>query len=490
MNRKKSLSVVIPAIVFVSIAAGVVFGYFLADGNNEVSRKSGSEKLRQVIGLIDRMYVDSVNTDSIVDIVLKDVTNRLDPHSIYLTGEETDKENQELEGQYTGIGIAFSMMRDTPMVTRVFANGPSYGKLCPGDKILAVDGKNIIFTQFDSIPYLIKGKEGTKVKLKILRRPDTAAFVVEVNREKVQIQSVIGYMVDDSIGYIKITNFGRKTYNEFVNTAKQLQKEGMGKLILDLRGNPGGILGAVVKILDEFFDSQQLLCFLKSREKIEQKCYSKPGGLLVKTPVVVLIDNGSASASEILAGAMQDNDRAVIIGTRSFGKGLVQSEFDLGDGSSVRLTTARYYTPSGRSIQKSYDSYDAVRGHKLGHNIVDTAEYKTKNGRTVKGGGGIYPDVFVEDTLYASYLYRLKELDFIDKYGYQLCNIKRPEDLLRFASKKGYKDFAVVYSVMTDLLPTSDAYKYYNEHSVVFAKAYEILRNGKWKEYLKSTSDE
>lgn len=402
-----------PIYLFVTLAFGVVLGTLLNfPVANFSSAKNPTNKLNQLINLIDTEYVDSVNTDSIVDLAVNDILEQLDPHSVYIAKEELPDITQSMKGDFVGIGINFYMHKDTLSVINVVENGPSEkAGLKSGDKILFADKTKLFGRKLptDSLFATLKGDIGSEVELTIFRKMFNKKIKVTVTRDVVPIKSVdVGLMVDKKIGYIKINRFSETTYEEFHRELVDLKKQNAQTIVVDLRNNGGGYLEKAVEIADEFLSENKLIVFTKNRKGRIDKTFSTSKGDFEKGKLVILINENSASASEILAGAIQDNDRGIIMGRRSFGKGLVQREMNFGDGSAVRLTIARYYTPTGRSIQKSYDNGNEDYNKEFGHRfesgelyskdsikIADTIQFKTPKGKIVYGGGGIVPDVFI-----------------------------------------------------------------------------------------------
>ena len=390
---------------------GIVIGIFLAD-KNLFSIKIGAEdnpnKLVSLIDFIEENYVDSVDKKIIIDDAIAAILNRLDPHSSYFTPEQYAQAQEELNGSYDGIGIEFIILRDTLMVNRVIENGPSMqAGLLAGDRIIQVDGKNIsaIGLTNESVMKLLKGKSGTSVNLDLKRKSES--LKVTVQRGALPLPSVTAsYELQPSIGYVKIERFGQNTYNEFVSAVRNLRLDGCSSLVIDLRDNGGGLLEQSTAIAEEFLEAGQLMVYTEGLHSPRKDYITNKRGEFVDMRLAVLIDENSASASEILAGALQDWDRALIVGRRSFGKGLVQNEVLLPDNSAIRLTTARYYTPTGRCIQKPYDKKDVYQqetnsrwesGEMYDESQIvknDSMKKLTPKGRAVYGGGGIIPDVF------------------------------------------------------------------------------------------------
>lgn len=402
-----------PIYLFTALAFGVVLGTTLNfPVANFSSAKNPTNKLNQLINLIDTEYVDTVNTDSIVDIAVNDILAQLDPHSVYIPQDELEGVTQSMKGDFVGIGINFYMHNDTLSVINVVESGPSEkAGLQSGDKILFANKTKLFGRKLptDSLFTHLKGELGSKVELTIFRKITRKKLKVTVTRDLVPLKSVdVGLMVDKKVGYIKINRFSETTYDEFHKELLKLKKENAQTIVIDLRNNGGGYLEKAVEIADEFLSANKLIVFTKNRKGRIDKTFATSKGDFEKGKLVVLINENSASASEILAGAIQDNDRGVIMGRRSFGKGLVQREMDFGDGSAVRLTIARYYTPTGRSIQKSYEkggedyNNEFDRRFESGElyskdsiKINDTLQFKTPKGKIVYGGGGIVPDVFI-----------------------------------------------------------------------------------------------
>ena len=402
-----------PIYLFFTLAVGVILGTMLNfPVANFSSQKNPTNKLNQLIHLIDQEYVDSVNTDSIVDLAINDILEQLDPHSIYIAREELVEVTQSMKGDFVGIGINFYMHKDTLSVINVVENGPSEkAGLQSGDKILFADKSKLFGRKLptDSLFSKLKGDIGSQVELTIFRKTANKKLKFTVTRDIVPIKSVdVGLMIDKKVGYIKINRFSETTYNEFRKELKKLKTQNAQTVVIDLRNNGGGYLEKAVEIADEFLPANKLIVFTKNRKGRLDKTFSTSKGDFEKGKVVVLINENSASASEILAGAIQDNDRGIIMGRRSFGKGLVQREMNLGDGSAVRLTIARYYTPTGRSIQKPYENGSENYNNEFGQRfengelyskdsikIADTIQFKTPKGKIVYGGGGIVPDVFI-----------------------------------------------------------------------------------------------
>ncbi|MEX0274760.1 MAG: S41 family peptidase [Flavobacteriaceae bacterium] len=404
-----------PTIVATAMALGVFVGgklHFADTPEKLFGTNSKKDKLNRLIDYIDYEYVDEIDTDSIVDVTVNNILEKLDPHSVYIPKEDMAEVTESMKGDFVGIGINFYQYRDTISVIRTVEDGPSEkAGIMPGDRILTADGDTLYGRRIgnDSIVQMLKGQKGSEVVLGVYRKEEGQMLNIRVKRDVVPLRSVTSYfMLSDDIGCIKIDRFAESTYREFKDALTALRNRGADKLVLDLRDNPGGYLGIAEQMADEFLPDQKLILFTKNKKGRIDKVYATGAGSFEDKPVFVLINERSASASEIIAGALQDNDIGTIVGRRSFGKGLVQREMDLGDGSAVRLTVSRYYTPTGRSIQKDYkkgaDDYyqrftDRYHNGELisvdSIKVADSLRFTTPKGKVVYGGGGIIPDVFV-----------------------------------------------------------------------------------------------
>ncbi len=412
MNDSKKY---LPLIIGICLAIGTFIGAKLnfQDGNERIfAKNSKKEKLNRLIDYIDYEYVDAVNTDSIVDVTVNGILENLDPHSVYIPIDDYEDAANDMRGNFVGIGVNFYVYKDTIAVINPIKGGPAYeAGIRGGDRIVAANGIALNGAEMsrDSIVAYLKGEANSKVNLQVYRKGQEALLNFKVKRKEVPLVSVeAAHMIDSEIGYIKINRFAETTADEFRKALEDLIDQDMSSLILDLRGNPGGYISAAEKVLDEFLEDDTLVLITKNKKGDEDKSYATRKGEFEDGEVYVLINENSASASEIVAGALQDNDHGTIVGRRSYGKGLVQREMSLGDGSAVRLTIARYYTPTGRSIQRSYkngfDSYfseykDRYRNGELisadSIKVSDSLKFETPKGRIVYGGGGITPDVFV-----------------------------------------------------------------------------------------------
>lgn len=409
-----------PLLMALCVVVGILIGTFYANhfsGNRLNIINSGSNRLSNLLHIVDDQYVDKVNIDSLVDMAIPQILADLDPHSVYIPAKDAQAVADDLKGSFSGVGIEFTIRKDTIRVQNVVKNGPAQrAGILAGDKIVSVDGKPFVgkvVTQDEAMRRL-KGPKDTKVKIGVERYGQKAVKYFTVTRGEIPQRSITAtYMLDKNTGYIKIKNFGETTYPELLIALAQLSQEGFNNLVIDLRDNGGGYMNSAVQMANEFLPKNKLIVYMQGRKSPRQDFRSDGHGSYQKIPLVVLINEASASASEIFAGAMQDNDRATIIGRRSFGKGLVQQQLGFPDGSMIRLTIARYYTPSGRCIQKpfkpgdnqDYDN-DLLTRYQHGEffsqdSIKHTGPaYHTSIGRTIYGGGGITPDIFVaEDTL-------------------------------------------------------------------------------------------
>jgi len=410
MNENRRNGCLIFLWILVAFLAG--FSIALRVNPNRLSRKSNAQlqKMSEVMSYIDQFYVDSVNVDSIYGLAINAMLQGLDPHSTYSTAEDNKTMMETLEGAFEGIGIQFNIMNDTLMVVSVISGGPSEkAGLMAGDRMIEVDGKSIIGIKNEQAFKLLRGKKGSKVKVGILRPGFKDKYTYEITRGVIPTYTVdVAYMMDTRTGYIKLNEFGSTTAKEFSDAILKLKRQGMTDLMVDLRSNTGGFLDAAISVCDELLPNRREIVSIAGSKTRPEVIYATRHGNFEDGKVIILIDDFSASASEIVAGAVQDNDRGFIVGRRSFGKGLVQRQFDLSDKSSIRLTTSRYYTPSGRCIQREYhngteayyeDLYKRLLNGEMESadsiHLDSTKVYYTLTGRKVYGGGGIMPDYFV-----------------------------------------------------------------------------------------------
>lgn len=443
-SRLKSIGV--PLMVVGAMVVGIILGNHLP--GRRIIKNAGAQKLDEILDMIEDEYVDRVNLDSLIDESIPSILANLDPHTAYIPAEDFEQVNSELEGSFSGIGIQFQMMNDTITVVEVISGGPSEKiGLQPGDRIVAVNDSTVAGVKIkqDDVLKMLRGPKDTTVKLGIKRPGDSKLLTYNVTRGDIPVTSIdASYMIEPGVGYIKVNKFGRNTYREFFTEMVMLRAEGAKKYILDLRGNSGGYLDVAIRMANEFLSAGEEIVSTRGRNgELESRVAADGTGTFRDEELTVLLDEFSASASEIVAGAMQDNDRATIIGRRSFGKGLVQKQHDLSDGSAIRITTARYYTPSGRCIQKPftkgdvnnyqlevYDRYlsgeafsaDSV---KPDHSLL----FHTAAGREVYGGGGIMPDIFVptDTTNINSYVTQVYNAGLLHKFAFEYTDAHRAE---------------------------------------------------------------
>lgn len=420
MNKNK---IYIPIALSVAIVIGIVIGYGLSMhstkalvqtiGRSMPDMKKSDHKAAELLDIIDYAYVDTIDMDKVNEAVVVTALDQLDPHSTYISKEDLEAANEQLEGSFSGIGVQFNITDDTIYVVDVISGGPSEkGGILPGDRIIEVDDSTFVGKSINNEKVFkrLRGPKGTGIRLGVTRRGTAEKLVFDITRDDIPVHSVdIAYMITPTIGMISVNSFGANTYNEFLEGLSKLSYLGAQSLIVDLRGNSGGYLDAAVNMINEFLSKGDLIVYVEGRTYPRAESRSNGTGSFKNTPLVVLVDEFSASASEIFAGAIQDNDRGTIIGRRTFGKGLVQQPFRFSDGSEARITVARYYTPAGRCIQKPYtrgkaDDYATDIWNRYLHgeffnadsiHLGDSAEYHTVAGRTVYGGGGIMPDIFV-----------------------------------------------------------------------------------------------
>jgi len=441
MNSKNNL----PIYLSIAVVLGIFIGLFLGGGPSasfSLAKNSAKEqKIKRLLNYIQRDYVDTINTDKLLDGAIKQMLGKLDPHSIYIPKENLQAITENMQGNFVGIGVQFRMINDSITVIQPIKGGPSIkAGIKAGDRILMANKDTLYGKKMFSgtVPKYLKGKPNTVVDLKIYRKTTDSLFTISLKRGKVNIKSVdLAYMINDSIGYIKLDRFAQNAYTEFKSSLDDLLVNGMTDLVLDLRGNGGGFIHIANQIVDEFLGDKKLIVFTKNNKGKIDKSFATEKGDFEKGGLYILIDEGTASASEIVAGALQDNDKGTIIGRRSFGKGLVQEEMDLGDGSAVRLTIARYYTPTGRSIQKPYtkngnqtyfsDYQKRIHSGELltkdSIKTIDSLQFTTPKGKIVFGGGGIIPDIFVaiDTTAYLNNYY----YNAINKFSFDYVDENR-----------------------------------------------------------------
>ncbi|ACF14800.1 carboxyl-terminal protease [Chloroherpeton thalassium ATCC 35110] len=432
--------------IFAALVFGIIVGTRLAEYTGFEGSSIAYKKLNDAVTVIERQYVDPVNEEKLTVQAIDGMLESLDPHSVYMTAEQVRLSKEDFSGNFDGIGIEFDIIHDTLIVVAPISGGPSEQLgIQAGDRIIQIDDESAIGITSNEVIRKLRGKKGTKVQVLVLRSVESEPIAFTIVRDKIPTFSVdLAMMLDEQTGFIKISKFVQTTHSEFVEAVKELRNQGMKRLVLDLRGNPGGFLDQAVLIADEFLDGGKKIVYTVSRiEMMNQTEFSKPGDLFEKDPVIVLVDKGSASASEIVSGALQDHDRAIIVGQTTFGKGLVQRQFEFSDGSAMRVTVSRYYTPLGRQIQRQFstgaegrrDYYleaynrkaaDALLLDKninmdslwIHERVIETAKYimpdslhpvfKTPSGRVVLGGGGIMPDYMVKVDTVTKYFRNLR----------------------------------------------------------------------------------
>ena len=516
MNQNKT-NRFMPILMAICVIVGIVIGTFYANhfsGKRLNIINSGSNRLTSLLQLIDDQYVDKVDVDSLVDKSIPKILAELDPHSVYITAKDMQIANDDLKGSFSGVGIEFTIREDTIHVQNVIKNGPAErAGLVAGDKIVTVDGKVFVGKQVtnEEAMHRLKGPKDTKVKIGVMRYGSNKVQEFTVTRGDIPIKSVTAtYMLDSKTGYIHVKSFGETTYTELLIALAKLSQEGFENLVIDLRDNTGGYLNSAVQMANEFLPRNKLIVYTEGRKSPRNDYRSNGRGSYQSIPLVVLINEGSASAAEIFAGAIQDNDRGTIIGRRSFGKGLVQQQLGFHDGSMIRLTVARYYTPSGRCIQKPYvmgedKDYDQDLLSRYEHgeffsqdSIKHTGpEYHTGIGRPVYGGGGITPDIFVpEDTLGITSYYKQASmsgliLQFAFKYTddnrQSMKQFTNMDDLLKHLAKQNIVDKFATYADKHGLqrrnLMIQKSHKllerYINSRIV-----YNMLDESAWTKYL------
>ncbi|MGN1375096.1 MAG: S41 family peptidase [Prevotella sp.] len=474
--RQQKTNRLMPLLMAFCIVLGIMIGTFYANhfsGNRLNIINSGSNRINNLLHIIDDQYVDAVNIDSLVDKAIPQILSDLDPHSVYISAKNVQQVNDDLKGSFSGVGIEFVIREDTIHIQGVIKNGPAeQAGILAGDKIVSVDGKPFVGKEVtnEEAMHRLKGPKDTKVRIGVIRYGHKGVKDFTITRGDIPQKSVSAvYMLDENTGYIKIKSFGENTYPELLISLAQLSQEGFNNLVIDLRDNTGGYLQSAVQIANEFLPKNKLIVYTQGRKSPREEYKSDGRGSYQNMPLVVLINESSASASEILAGAMQDNDRATIIGRRSFGKGLVQKPIEFPDKSVIRLTVARYYTPSGRCIQKPYSAgddkeyeEDIVSRYKHGEffsqdSIKHTGPaYHTSLGRTVYGGGGITPDIFVpEDTVGITSYYKEASMSglilqfafvYTDDNRIKLNNFTEMMDLANYLVKQNTVDKFAVYA--------------------------------------------
>lgn len=541
MRIKHNSIIWYPLVISIAIVLGIVIGNYISTKKFTLDK---DRKINAVLNLIQSEYVDSIDVKDLVEQAIPAIIGNLDPHSYYIPASDIRAENEKLDGSLSGIGVSFFMMNDTANVDQVIPNGPAekVGMLA-GDRIISVNGESIVGGTLtaEGIRSKIRGEKGTKVKIGVKRNSSKKTLTFTITRDDIPMNTVdVSYMLDDKTGYIKIAQFGKNTYDEFFAALSKLKKDGASRYIVDLRGNPGGYMEMAILMVNEFLEQGELIVYTKGRKEREDiQVWSDDQGSFHDAQVAVLIDEYSASASEIMAGALQDNDRGLVVGRRSFGKGLVQKQIYLPDSSAIRLTIARYYTPSHRCIQKDYtlgdeDDYSKELYDRYTHGELYSADsikvdkskiFRTANGRIVYGGGGIVPDIFVpNDTTGITTYYRaVANLGLLQQYVYtyvdinrdQLKNVKTVKQLMGMMPS----DDALTYDfvcyardngvpmrwyyinlsrsliarqlralVIRDVLGSEEFYRYYNRTDNTVNAALKALNDGKGKFPITLTS--
>lgn len=541
MRIKHNSIIWYPLVISIAIVLGIVIGNYISTKKFTLDK---DRKINAVLNLIQSEYVDSIDVKDLVEQAIPAIIGNLDPHSYYIPASDIRAENEKLDGSMSGIGVSFFMMNDTANVDQVIPNGPAekVGMLA-GDRIISVNGESIVGGTLtaEGIRSKIRGEKGTKVRIGVKRNTSKKTLTFTITRDDIPMNTIdVSYMLDDKTGYIKIAQFGKNTYDEFFAALSKLKKDGASRYIVDLRGNPGGYMEMAILMVNEFLEQGELIVYTKGRKEREDiQVWSDDQGSFHDAQVAVLIDEYSASASEIMAGALQDNDRGLVVGRRSFGKGLVQKQIYLPDSSAIRLTIARYYTPSHRCIQKDYtlgdeDDYSKELYDRYSHGELYSADsikedkskiFRTANGRIVYGGGGIVPDIFVpNDTTGITTYYRaVANLGLLQQYVYtyvdinrdQLKNVKTVKQLMGMMPS----DDALTYDfvcyardngvpmrwyyinlsrsliarqlralVIRDVLGSEEFYRYYNRTDNTVNAALKALNDGKGKFPITLTS--
>ncbi len=497
-NNYKRILLFLPILLAIVLAGGIFLGkQMVAVGTIDLSpygKLDMSSKLNQVMRYVDQDYVDTVDLEKLSETAISELLQSLDPHSYYIPVEDYNAVNDPLEGNFDGIGVEFRITDDTIMIVNPLGGGPSEKLgIMAGDRIIKVDTTPVAGVGVDNqnVMKLLKGPKGTVVNVAILRPGQRNILDFSITRDEIPLHSIeSAYLLDEQTGYVKITRFAKNTYEEFLAAVQKLQENGMKNIVVDLRNNGGGFLNSATQLADEFLQKNKMIVYTEGKSRPKQEFYATSRGRLEDIPVVILVNEGSASASEILAGAIQDNDRGTIIGRRSFGKGLVQEGIQWPDGSAIRLTVARYYTPTGRSIQKSYndgleaynnEAYERFNSGEMQSmdsiHFEDSLKYITPGGKVVYGGGGIMPDVYVPiDTLGLSeYFGKLNYrgiffqfgFDYVDRHRKELISsYKTPEafinqfniqqklmdEFVKFAAEKGIEEDAAGLALSLDLI--------------------------------------
>ena len=546
MEKNKGLSTWLPVIIALSIALGIFIGnHYLRLGQKQGQRLnySSGNKINTILNIIDEQYVDTVNIDELIEGAIPKIFSELDPHSVYIPAEDVERANEDLEGSFSGIGVSFNMQTDTILIINVIPGGPSEkAGLKPFDRIITINDSLYAGNKSNQevIMKTLRGAKNSTVKLGVKRKNEPELLYFDVTRGDVPVHSVdVAYEISDGIGYIKVSKFGRTTYNEFITAIAKLKQANCSSFIIDLRGNTGGYMDAAINMVNEFMPNGRMIVYTVGKAFPRKDIYTNGTGTCQEAPIVILTDEFSASASEIFAGAIQDNDRGLIIGRRTFGKGLVQSPIQLTDGSEFRLTIARYYTPSGRCIQKKYElgeeeEYDHDIYNRFMRGEFDTADsiklnadekFETAMGRPVYGGGGIMPDIFIprDTTGVTSYFSQvinsgtmnLYVLEYSDRHYDKLASFKSYQELhqylqqqplladfINYASSKGIKRRPNLINISGKLIEKQlqayivrnffdDAgfYPIFQNDDVTLKRAIKVLKEGNAFPILDKTQD-
>lgn len=469
-NNNTKNQIRLPLILCIGLAGGVLIGSSLNPKSGPKEIGDEVQKFREVLSLVQNEYVDEAKTDELVEEAIEHLLTKLDPHSSYIPASDREAASEDLRGNFEGIGIEFNIFQDTLVVVSPLSGGPSEAVgLRSGDKIVKVDDRQIagIGINNNDVYKYLKGPKGSEVSLQVVRNGTAEPLTFKIVRDKIPQYSIeAAYMIDKEIGYVKIRLFTATTYEEFKTALGKLKEQGMQKLVLDLQGNPGGYLNQAIDLSDEFLKAGEKIVFTKGKDKrYDTEAVTTGKGDFEEGDLIVLVNEGSASASEIVSGALQDNDRALIVGRRSFGKGLVQTPFDLNDGSELRLTISRYYTPSGRSIQKPYGTEEeynreVLERYKHGEffhadsiKFNDSLKYQTAHGRTVYGGGGIMPDYFVplDTTQNSIYFNRLFNVNAPREFAFKYAQDNK-ERLEKMGFEKYKNEFEIDDRMMNQLV--------------------------------------
>ncbi|MCD8303855.1 MAG: S41 family peptidase [Prevotellaceae bacterium] len=532
-RRQSTGSRLTPLLMALCVILGILIGTFYANhfaGNRLSIISTGNNKINYLLQMIDQNYVDTVDMNDLVEQAMPQILSELDPHSSYISARDAEEASEDLKGSFSGVGISFSMQSDTATIMSIVKGGPSEKVgIMPGDRIVSANGLSLVGMDADSVKTHLKGEKGSTVRLDIARRGHKDLLHFSVVRGDVPVNSLdAAYMIDKQTGYVCVRSFGDHTYEEFMVALAKLNTEGMKQLIVDLRGNRGGYMHIAIQMVNEFLPKGRLIVYTEGRKSPREEYRSDGHGTFKQLPIVVLVDEGSASASEIFAGAIQDNDRGTIIGRRSFGKGLVQQPMEFKDGSVVRLTIARYYSPSGRCIQKAYENghgedyeNELIARYERGEyftadSIKQEGEaYKTSLGRTVYGGGGITPDIFVpEDTSDVTSYYKEAVFSgYVRQFAFNYSDTQRqklgqfpswrqmekylvaqklPEQFAAYAEGLGLKrrnlmlqrshtlfERAIIGAIIYNILDMEDYQEYLNTADPTVLKAQDILKEGK-----------